>query len=118
MDIFEIVISMFKHILYVIIIILIYGIKMIWKMPIFLTAAAAKPCHHHLTSFGVKALVISGLPVSRSHSQERTWWPHPSPIARRRISDVPNHVASGQPLYDLRIRVWPKPCAYTIYAAM
>jgi hypothetical protein len=37
MDIFEIVISMIKHILYVIIIMLIYGIKMIWKMPIFLT---------------------------------------------------------------------------------
>jgi hypothetical protein len=38
MDIFEIVISMIKHILYVIIIMLIYRIKMIWKMPIFLTA--------------------------------------------------------------------------------
>jgi hypothetical protein len=37
MDIFEIVISMIKHISYVIIIMLIYGIKMIWKMPIFLT---------------------------------------------------------------------------------
>jgi hypothetical protein len=36
-DIFEIVISMIKHILYVIIIMLIYGIKIIWKMPIFLT---------------------------------------------------------------------------------
>jgi hypothetical protein len=40
MDIFEIVISMIKHILYVIIIMLIYGIKMIWKMPIFLTVFA------------------------------------------------------------------------------
>jgi hypothetical protein len=38
MDIFEIMISMIKHILYVIIIMLIYGIKIIWKMPIFLTA--------------------------------------------------------------------------------
>jgi hypothetical protein len=38
MDIFEITISMIKHILYVIIIMLIYGIKMIWKMPIFLTS--------------------------------------------------------------------------------
>jgi hypothetical protein len=37
MDIFEIVIFMIKHILYVIIIMIIYGIKMIWKMPIFLT---------------------------------------------------------------------------------
>jgi hypothetical protein len=37
MDIFEIMISMIKHILYVIIIILIYGIKIIRKMPIFLT---------------------------------------------------------------------------------
>jgi hypothetical protein len=38
MDIFEIMISMIKHILYVIIIMLIYGIKVIWKMPISLTA--------------------------------------------------------------------------------
>jgi hypothetical protein len=38
MDIFEIMISMIKHILYVIIIMLIYGIKIIQKMPIFLTA--------------------------------------------------------------------------------
>jgi hypothetical protein len=30
-------ISMINHLLYVIIIMLIYGIKMIWKMPIFLT---------------------------------------------------------------------------------
>jgi hypothetical protein len=38
MDIFEIMISMIKHILYVIIIMLIYGIKVIRKMPISLTA--------------------------------------------------------------------------------
>jgi hypothetical protein len=38
MDIFEIMIFMIKHILYVIIIMLIYGIKIIRKMPIFLTA--------------------------------------------------------------------------------
>jgi hypothetical protein len=37
MDIFEIMISMIKHILYVIIIMLIYGIKIIRKMPIYLT---------------------------------------------------------------------------------
>jgi hypothetical protein len=37
MDIFEIMISMIKHILYVIIIMLIYGIKIIRKMSIFLT---------------------------------------------------------------------------------
>jgi hypothetical protein len=37
MDIFEIMISMIKHILYVIIIMLIYGIKILRKMPIFLT---------------------------------------------------------------------------------
>src|SRR5688572_2973129 len=39
MDIFEIMISMIKHILYVIIIMLIYGIKIIRKMPIFLTVS-------------------------------------------------------------------------------
>jgi hypothetical protein len=43
MDIFEIMISMIKHILYVIIIMLIYGIKIIRKMPIFLTAASMAP---------------------------------------------------------------------------
>jgi hypothetical protein len=37
MDIFDIMISMINHLLYVIIIMLIYRIKMIWKMPIILT---------------------------------------------------------------------------------
>jgi hypothetical protein len=37
MDIFDIMISLIKHLLYVIIIMLIYGIKMTWKLPIFLT---------------------------------------------------------------------------------
>jgi hypothetical protein len=37
MDMFEITISMVNYLLYVIIIILIYGIKMIRKMPIILT---------------------------------------------------------------------------------
>jgi hypothetical protein len=37
MDIFDIMISMINHLLYVITIMLTYGIKMIWKMPIFLT---------------------------------------------------------------------------------
>jgi hypothetical protein len=37
MDQFEIMISMINYLLYVIIIMLIYGIKMIWKMPIILT---------------------------------------------------------------------------------
>jgi hypothetical protein len=38
MDIFEITFSMFDYLLYVIIIMLIYGIKIIQKMSIFLTA--------------------------------------------------------------------------------
>jgi hypothetical protein len=37
MNIFEITISMVNYLLYVIIIMLIYGIKMIWKMTIILT---------------------------------------------------------------------------------
>jgi hypothetical protein len=41
MYIFEIMISMIKHILYVIIIMLIYGIKIIRKMPIFITTTAS-----------------------------------------------------------------------------
>jgi hypothetical protein len=40
MDIFEITFSMFDYLLYVIIIMLIYGIKIIQKMPIFLTAVS------------------------------------------------------------------------------
>jgi hypothetical protein len=36
-DIFDIMISMINHLLYVITIMLIYGIKMIWKIPIILT---------------------------------------------------------------------------------
>jgi hypothetical protein len=38
MDIFEITIAMVNYLLYVIIIMLIYGIKIIRKMPIFLTS--------------------------------------------------------------------------------
>jgi len=37
MDIFDIMISMINHLLYAIVIMLIYEIKMIWKMSIFLT---------------------------------------------------------------------------------
>jgi hypothetical protein len=37
MDIFEIMLSMFDYLLYVINIMLIYGIKMVRKMPIILT---------------------------------------------------------------------------------
>jgi hypothetical protein len=37
MDIFDNMISMINYLLYVIIIMLIYEIKIIWKMPIFLT---------------------------------------------------------------------------------
>jgi hypothetical protein len=40
MDQFKIMISMVNYLLYVIIIMLIYGIKMIWKMPIILTSPA------------------------------------------------------------------------------
>jgi hypothetical protein len=42
MDIFEITFSMFDYLLYVIIIMLIYGIKIIQKMPIFLTSPTAQ----------------------------------------------------------------------------
>jgi hypothetical protein len=41
MDKFDITISMINYLLYVIIIMLIYGIKMIWKISIFLTTHAA-----------------------------------------------------------------------------
>jgi hypothetical protein len=44
MDIFEIMFSMFDYLLYVIIIMLIYGIKMIRKMPIILTAFPHSLC--------------------------------------------------------------------------
>jgi hypothetical protein len=55
MDIFKIAISMIKHILDVIIIMLIYGIKMIWKMPIFLTFQ--KPNVRHFSVRGFAAVL-------------------------------------------------------------
>jgi hypothetical protein len=48
MDIFEITVSMVNYLLYVIIIMLIYRIKMIRKMPIILTLHAyANVTHRH-----------------------------------------------------------------------
>jgi hypothetical protein len=49
MDIFDIMISLINHLLYFIIIMLIYGIKMTWKMPIFLTSSPS-------STFGCAAL--------------------------------------------------------------
>jgi hypothetical protein len=52
-DLFEITISMINYLLYVIIIMLIYGIKMIWKMSIILTpptmvrTITVAPCKFH-----------------------------------------------------------------------
>jgi hypothetical protein len=43
MDQFKITISMVNHLLYVIIIMLIYGIKIIRKMPIILTYSTVNP---------------------------------------------------------------------------
>jgi hypothetical protein len=51
MDIFETVISMIKHILCVIIIMLIYGIKIIWKMHIFLTIQKPNIRHFSIRGF-------------------------------------------------------------------
>jgi hypothetical protein len=42
MDIFVITFSMFDYLLYVIIIMLIYGTKMVRKMPIILTASPSR----------------------------------------------------------------------------
>jgi hypothetical protein len=53
MDIFEITVSMINYLLYVIIIILIYGIKMIWKMPIFLTIQKPNVRHFSVRGFAV-----------------------------------------------------------------
>jgi hypothetical protein len=53
MDIFEITIFMVNYILYVIIIILIYGIKMIWKMPIILTIQKPNVRHFSVRGFAV-----------------------------------------------------------------
>jgi hypothetical protein len=51
MDIFDIMFSMFNHLLYVVIIMLIYGIKMIWKMPIFLTIQKPNVRHFFVRGF-------------------------------------------------------------------
>jgi hypothetical protein len=50
MDIFEITFSMFDYLLYVIIIMLIYGIKIIQKMPIFLTEFSVAKCFQETVS--------------------------------------------------------------------
>jgi hypothetical protein len=55
MDIFDIMISMINYLLYVIIIMLIYGIKIIWKMPIFLTIQ--KPNVRHFSVRGFVAVL-------------------------------------------------------------
>ena len=44
-NMFDIIISIINNLLYVIIIILIYGIKMIWKLPIYLIIE--KPNYRH-----------------------------------------------------------------------
>ena len=48
MDIVDVMISIFNNLLYVIIMMLIYGIKMTWKLPIFLTIQ--KPNYRHFLS--------------------------------------------------------------------
>jgi hypothetical protein len=53
MDIFDIMVSMINHLLYVITIMLIYGIKMIWKMPIILTIQKPNVRHFSVTGFAV-----------------------------------------------------------------
>jgi hypothetical protein len=53
MDIFDIMISMINHLLYVITIMLIYGIKMIWKMPIILTIQKPNVRHFSVKGFAV-----------------------------------------------------------------
>ena len=55
MDIFEIMVSMVYYPLYVIIIMLNYGIKMIWKMPIYLTIQ--KPNFRHFSVRGFAAVL-------------------------------------------------------------
>jgi hypothetical protein len=55
MDIFEITIFMVNYLLYVIIIMLIYGIKMIWKMTIILTIQ--KPNVRHFSVRGFVAVL-------------------------------------------------------------
>ena len=55
MDIFDIMISMINHLLYVIIIMLIYGIKIMRKMPIILTIQ--KPNVRHFSVRGFAAVL-------------------------------------------------------------
>jgi hypothetical protein len=54
-DIFDIMISMINHLLYVNTIMLIYGIKMIWKMPIILKIQ--KPNVRHFSVRGFAAVL-------------------------------------------------------------
>jgi len=50
MNMFHIMISMINYIIYVIIIMLIYGIKMIWKLPNYLTCSGSHIKPHQATS--------------------------------------------------------------------
>jgi hypothetical protein len=53
MDIFDIMTFMINYILYVVMVILIYGIKIIWKMPIFLTIQKSNVRHFSVRGFAV-----------------------------------------------------------------
>jgi hypothetical protein len=68
MDIFEIMISMIKHILYVIIIMLIYGIKIIRKMPIFLTVNTETVRLNIENGMG-----RDGITLTNIHPEEAPW---------------------------------------------
>jgi hypothetical protein len=61
MDQFDITISMINYLLYVISIMLIYGIKMIWKMPIILTSVASADSLPAINLTVERTLAIAGL---------------------------------------------------------
>jgi hypothetical protein len=69
MDIFEITIFMINYLLYVIIILLIYEIKMIWKMSIFLTATVEFPKKGILQAGGHREAVDDSIRAQRRSEQ-------------------------------------------------
>jgi hypothetical protein len=68
MDKFDIMISMINYLLYVIIIMVIYGINMTWKLPIFLTyLTCLARIHMFSLSYRCQIVIVASHPTLQRH---------------------------------------------------